>query len=375
MKLAIISHTEHYKTTDGTLVGWGPTITEINKLLQVFDTIYHVAMLHEGEAPKSALPYISDRVVFVSVPALGGRTLKAKSQLIIQAPKVLRIINGVLTQVDWFQFRGPTGIGVYVIPFLVLCVKKPGWFKYAGNWSQERPPLGYKLQRFMMRNQSRTVTINGRWANQPQQCLSFENPCLTDIELVEGAALAQQKSISGSITFCYVGRLEAEKGVERIIQAISGLTESAKKRIQVVHLVGDGRDKRHFESLADQSGVPFIFHGFLSRTDVFEIYKKSQVFLMPTTASEGFPKVIAEAMNYGCLPVVSDISAIGQYITHMETGICLKEVTCSELKVAIEQILQMNIMLYQEIVRNQRRVVKLFSFNHYNKRIKTEIII
>ena len=37
MKLTIISHTEHYKLSDGTLVGWGPTITEINHLAEIFD--------------------------------------------------------------------------------------------------------------------------------------------------------------------------------------------------------------------------------------------------------------------------------------------------------------------------------------------------
>ena len=128
MKLAIISHTEHYKTTDGTLVGWGPTITEINHLLDIFDTIYHVAMFHDTEAPASALPYSSDRIVFVPLPALGGHTINAKMQLVFKATKVLGIINKTLKKADWFQFRGPTGIGVYVIPFLIMCINKPGWF-------------------------------------------------------------------------------------------------------------------------------------------------------------------------------------------------------------------------------------------------------
>src|SRR5690554_5665623 len=166
MKLAIISHTEHYKSADGTLVGWGPTVTEINHLLEVFDTIYHVAMLYETEAPISALPYLSDRIVFVPLPALGGKTIGAKLQLVWKSPTILRIINTTLKKVDWFQFRAPTGIGVYVIPFLALCVKTPGWFKYAGNWNQEHPPLGYRLQRWLLKQQRRKVTINGSWDQQ-----------------------------------------------------------------------------------------------------------------------------------------------------------------------------------------------------------------
>src|SRR5690606_8842629 len=325
--LCIISHTEHYRTIDDTLVGWGPTITEINHLLDIFDTIYHVAMFHETDAPASALPYVSDRIVFVPLPALGGRTIGDKLQLIWKFPEVLGIINNTLKKVDWFQFRGPTGIGVYVIPFLCLSVKKPGWFKYAGNWNQENPPLGYGLQRWMLKQQSRKVTINGRWDVQPKQCLTFENPCLTEVELIEGAALGKQKSIEGKLICCFVGRLEKPKGVERIIQALGGLSVEDKKRIKTVHLVGDGPDRNYFKSIAEKTGVEFVFHGALSREKVFEIYKVSQIFLMPTTASEGFPKVIAEAMNFGCIPIVSQISSIGQYIIDKETGICLEEIT------------------------------------------------
>ena len=41
MKLLIISHTEHYRNSLGAIVGWGPTLTEINFLATVFDEIYH----------------------------------------------------------------------------------------------------------------------------------------------------------------------------------------------------------------------------------------------------------------------------------------------------------------------------------------------
>lgn len=374
MNLAVISHTEHYKRPDGTIVGWGPTVTELNHLLEVFDTIYHVAMLHDDEAPASALPYVSDKIVFVPLPALGGQTVGAKLKLIWKSPEVLRIIRQTLKKVDWFQFRGPTGIGVYAIPYLTMCAKTSGWFKYAGNWNQSNPPLGYRLQRWMLKRQSRKVTINGYWENQPEHCLTFENPCLTTLELKEGQVLSEQKPLENQLTFCYVGRLEKPKGVERIIQAITELSDAQKKQIKEVHLVGDGPDKTAFMTLAENSGVPFIFHGFLSRKQVFQIYKESQVFLMPTTASEGFPKVIAEAMNFGCIPVVSNISAIGQYVKHMDTGICLTNTTSFNLRVAITELLEMDSEQFHNIWVNQRPVVGKFSFNHYNDRIKTEVI-
>lgn len=374
MKLAIISHTEHYKDAEGTIVGWGPTISEINHLLDVFDTIYHVAMFYDIEPPPSALPYDSDKVVFVPLPALGGKHISDKLQLIWKAPMILNSVKKTIQQVDFFQFRGPTGIGVYVIPFLSMCVKMPGWFKYAGNWNQKNPPLGYALQRWLLKHQSRKVTINGHWNKQPRHCITFENPCLTDSELVEGAILATNKSLDGLLTFCYVGRLEKPKGVERIIKGLADLTDAEKQLIDKVHLVGDGADLNYFKDIAQKSGIDFVFHGFLPRQQVFEIYKRSHFFLMPTTASEGFPKAIAEAMNFGCLPVVSNISSIGQYIKNMETGYCLTDVTAQGLKTVISELLHLDNEQFRFILQNQRPIVEKFSFQYYNNRIKTEII-
>jgi hypothetical protein len=116
MKLAIISHTEHYKTEAGEIVGWGPTITEINYLLNSFETIYHVAMLHPGCPPPSALPYSSDRVKFVALKPLGGKTIYSKWETIQNAPKVVYTIQKILKKVDCFQLRTPTGIALYLIP-------------------------------------------------------------------------------------------------------------------------------------------------------------------------------------------------------------------------------------------------------------------
>src|SRR5690606_5557474 len=139
-RLTILSHTEHYHLADGTIVGLGSTVTEINELLGVFDQITHVAMLHTTEAPSSALPYVADRIQFVAWPAGGGSPGSDRVALLFQAPHILKIIHQALKRSDCFPFRAPTGIGVFVIPYLMFFSSKNGWFKYAGNWKQEDAP-------------------------------------------------------------------------------------------------------------------------------------------------------------------------------------------------------------------------------------------
>jgi hypothetical protein len=67
MKLLVVSHTEHY-LKNGTVVGWGPTVREIDHLANLFDEIIHIAMLHTGPAPDSAIAYQSPRVKLCPVP-------------------------------------------------------------------------------------------------------------------------------------------------------------------------------------------------------------------------------------------------------------------------------------------------------------------
>jgi glycosyltransferase involved in cell wall biosynthesis len=368
MKLVIISHTEHYLNEVGLVVGWGPTITEINHLLDVFNEIYHVAMLYSGTAPPSALPYTSDKVKFVAIPSVGGQKIGDKFNIILKAPKVLTIVSSVLKKVDCFQLRVPTGIGVFLIPYLTLKSKKNGWFKYAGNWNQQNAPIGYALQRWMLKQQSRPVTINGMWDNQPKQCLSFENPCLTLNDLEVGKAIS--KSIEGKLSFCYVGRLEKQKGVERIIKAFLMLSIEEQSRVDTVHFVGSGVEVDYFKSLAETSDLNFQFHGFLPRNEVYEIYKLSHVFLMPTMASEGFPKVIAEAINFKCIPVVSEISSIGHYIKNTENGILLSTVTSESVLNAIRELFSFDDLEFEKINRKNLEIVTRFTFSHYNNRIK-----
>ncbi len=373
-RLAIISHTEHYKTKDGQILGLGSTVTEINHLLSVFDEIIHIAMLHTQEPPPNVLPYLSERITFVAIPAVGGPKLLDKLDIIFKAPQIIAVVNAHLKLADWFQFRAPTGIGVFLIPYLMYFRKnKRGWFKYAGNWKQEAGPLGYKVQKWMLLKQSRLVTMNGSWPKQPRHCLSFENPCLTYKEMMIGNLISIKKQLNFPIHICFVGRLETAKGFDLIIEAISDLDNILRSKIHTVHAVGAGPKTDLYKKLARENDLPIVFHGHLSRIDVHKIYEKSHAIILPS-ASEGFPKVIIEAMNYGCIPIVSDVSSISQYIKHKENGFLIKQLNVKSVLNILSEFLNLSEKEYERIRHNEVLDMYKFSYSFYNSRIKDEII-
>ena len=373
MKLLIISHTEHYKHEDGTIVGLASTVKEINFLAEHFDKIYHIAMFHKEAAPSNTLAYNSDKVEFVPIPAFGGPQLLDKLSILWYAPKVLLTLHKYLKKVDRFQFRAPTAIGVYVIPFLTKFTSKKGWYKYAGNWTQENPPKSYEIQRDRLIKQTRPVTINGKWNNQPEHCISFENPCLTEDDIAKGRQVITNKKLIEKLTFCFVGRLEDEKGVRLLIEAFLDLSSVEKEKIKEVILVGSGKKRDVYETMTQNQDVQFNYTGFLSKDEVNEIYKTSHFFLLPSY-SEGFPKVIAEAMNYGCLPIVSDVSSIGQYVKDKENGLLINPLTPQELKDCISFVLKLSNDQYQNYLSMSENLLERFTYSWYIKRLFEEVI-
>lgn len=372
-RLTIISHTEHYLLADGSVVGLGSTVTEINHLLEVFESITHVAMLHDVPAPPGALPYVSDQITFVALPAVGGPTIDDKIALVFQAPKILKTVRKALKGVDYFQFRAPTGIGVFVVPYLIMWHSKKGWFKYAGNWKPSNAPLVYRFQKWLLEKQSRPVTINGFWADQPQHCLSFENPCLTEAEIQTGQRVRTEKRLTFPLELCFVGRLEAAKGVDLIIEAVSKLNAVSLCKIGTIHMVGEGVERGGYQKCVDELSLPITFHGYLSRPEVHEIYKKSHAIILPS-ASEGFPKVIAEAMNYGCIPIVSDVSSISHYIRHKDNGFLIKSLDVSSLKDCFLVLLDLEPSVFKHMASNSSEYINRFSYTQYNERLIKDVL-
>jgi glycosyltransferase involved in cell wall biosynthesis len=64
------------------------------------------------------------------------------------------------------------------------------------------------------------------------------------------------------------------------------------------------------------------FHGYLPRSELDSFYARAHFLLLPSR-SEGWPKVLSEAMAYGVVPLVSDVSSIPQNLAEIGCGVAL----------------------------------------------------
>jgi glycosyltransferase involved in cell wall biosynthesis len=370
MKLAIISHTPHYKR-DGEIVGWGPTIREIDHLTEIFDKIYHLAPIHDEDAPESSLAYSKKEIEFVPLRKYGGEKISDKISVLTTAPKNLSIISKYLAKVDWAQFRAPTAMGLYVLPYLALRGMPRRWVKYAGNWKMDGPPLSYAIQKWILEKNflKCKVTINGWWEGQKQHILSFPNPCLDDEELKKANEIGRSKSFKDKLKLCFVGTLTENKGSGLILEALELMSDKGK--IDEIVFAGGGALLESHRQYAEKMDVKVSLPGFMSRNELANVYETSHLIILPSS-SEGFPKVIAEAAAYGCVPIVSDVSSISQYFDN-RAAFLLKDITANGVREKLTEAIADR----EGLSNRSQECMKLaenYTFSHYIRLLQDGIL-
>ena len=230
----------------------------------------------------------------------------------------------------------------------------------------------YNLQRKLLKvlGKNAIVTVNGNWPNQAKNILGFENPCLDLADRINGELNVKEKGMKQKINYCFVGGLNKNKGCLLLLKALGKM--ELPKNFGCLHIVGEGHFKTELAKLAKELDVEVIFHGSLPKDGVVAIYRECHFLVLPST-SEGFPKVVGEAMNYGCIPIVSNISCIDQYVEDSKNGLLINPITVDGLKEAINKSFYFTNDRFQIIIENNYKLAASFTYDYYRNRIDNEI--
>src|SRR4051812_5821000 len=97
---------------DGQIVGWGPTVREIDQLATRFDSVRHIATLYDTPAPDSYLRYAASNVELVPVKPSGADGFLGKLDALRASPAYVRTILKELPDADMVHMRGPASIAM-----------------------------------------------------------------------------------------------------------------------------------------------------------------------------------------------------------------------------------------------------------------------
>ena len=126
---------------------------------------------------------------------------------------------------------------------------------------------------------------------------------------------ADRGTISPVPSLLFVGRLLREKGLLDLVEAMPSVIDRAPCRLVIV---GDGGLEGALRDRILQLGLTesVTMAGYLEGEDLLRAYSAADVFVLPSW-SEGFPTVLAEAMDAG-LPIVT--TRIQGAVDHLVEG-------------------------------------------------------
>lgn len=130
-----------------------------------------------------------------------------------------------------------------------------------------------------------------------------------------------------------VGRLSYQKGFDRLIKAISLISDKLKD--WEVHIYGDGELKKDLQSMINDYNLNKYIKIFPATKDIKSVYMTSSGFIL-SSRFEGLPMVLLEALSYS-LPIISFDCPCGpkDIINDGVNGILIKNDNIEELASAI----------------------------------------
>jgi glycosyltransferase involved in cell wall biosynthesis len=128
----------------------------------------------------------------------------------------------------------------------------------------------------------------------------------------------------------YIGRLSAEKQIERIRPVLEAMPQAR------LALVGDGPHRQQLERCFE--GTPTTFVGYLAGQDLASAYACGDAFLFPSS-TETLGLVLLEAMAAGCPVVGADRGGIPDIVSDGENGCLYDPDQPHSLTTAVQRLL------------------------------------
>lgn len=162
----------------------------------------------------------------------------------------------------------------------------------------------------------------------------------------------------------YAGRLESYKGVDDLLEAMPTVLQ--KHTDAQLVLAGDGSRADVLRRRADKLGIAksVVFKGHVNQAELYDLYRKMTVFVMPSRWPEAFGKVGIEAMSVGTPVVATNVGGVKDWLEDGKNGLLVKPNEPRNLAEAIEKILN-NKELRGELAGNAEHSARRFSKGAY----------
>ena len=278
------------------------------------------------------------------------------------------IIFKAMIWANHIHLRCPGNIGLLASIVQIFFPYKTKTAKYAGNWDPNaKNPVSYKLQTWILSNTFLTrnmqVLVYGEWQNQSKNIKPFFTASYKESE----KTAIEIRNFQNQIRFLFVGMLTSGKNPKYAIQIIEKL--KLKNQNISLDIYGEGLEREFLEKYIAKNNLQHYvsLKGNQNLETLKNAYSKSHFLILPSD-SEGWPKAVAEAMFWGCLPISTNVSCVADMLDNGNSGLLLSNV----LEVDVSKISQLieNETLYQQKVTNAVNWSRKYTLDLFEKEIK-----
>ncbi|KAF5052223.1 hypothetical protein DSECCO2_410910 [anaerobic digester metagenome] len=189
-------------------------------------------------------------------------------------------------------------------------------------------------------------------------CSTVVVPPLVDSSVYENEQVQTGKN---EYQFMYSGAATNKDSIDVIIEALALLSESDRKRVKF-HFTTLSQDSlkgllRDGSNAFDIVKDSLIFHGWLEYSELLDLYKKMDFLVLfreeNTVTISNFPSKVPEMMNYGIIPVCSDVGDYtGMYLNDGIDSIFVKKCNANSgaeafkraIRVSAKEVIEMKKM-------------------------------
>lgn len=145
-----------------------------------------------------------------------------------------------------------------------------------------------------------------------------------------------------NIIFTYIGRLDKEKGIDKLLEAMTYLTNNKNIKCLVIGNLFFGSQEeseysKKLQSIMKKVNNNVVFTGYIDNSDVYKFYAMTDCVVIPTQVEEAFGMVALEAMRMR-IPVIATQSGALPEILSSEGSIIVRKSDVYSLSKAMAKI-------------------------------------
>ena len=348
MKFAIITNIPHGCENDN-YFSYSPYINEMNIWSKYVTEVIIVAPLTLKLKSNLDSFYSHSSQIFQKIDAINFLNFLSVLKSIVSIPKIIYTLYKNIKNADHIHIRCPGNIGLLACVVQIFFPNKIKTAKYAGNWDPNaKNPLSYKLQKWILSNTFLTknmqVLVYGEWKNQSKNIKSFFTATYRESE----KTVTAKRNLQNEIKFLFVGMLTTGKNPIYAIKIVEKLRLTSKN--VSLNIFGEGIERHALEKYILLNNLQdFIFLNGNQNSEILKkTYSESHFMILPSE-SEGWPKAVAEAMFWGCLPISTDVSCINNMLDNGNRGLLLtKDLSLDVCQ--IKQLLETETLYQQKVI-------------------------